>query len=146
MMAKLDIVEDIFSTAFEARRAKDDTHTEPGSDGRYCWHASAISGCTRQLILQRAGHATDGHRLSSLCTFEVGHAFHRLLAEGAPLLEHDGYTFIASEHYMRHATIHLAGSLDLLFACRDLPIILDEKTESTYSGSNRRKDAKTAGR
>lgn len=120
---------------------EDGWHTSPGPGGRWSWHASALGNCLRQQVLARAGRATDGVRLESQLTFDVGHLYHALVGFGVTMC--DDMEVLGIELGGHHSKLPLAGRCDVVYRQDDGPVtVIDVKSESTWSGQHRRAEAK----
>lgn len=129
----------IFEEGFRTRTDPDDDwHREKPETWHY--HASGLSGCPRQQVLRRLGHDTDGVTLSSALTFEVGHAYHRLLERfcGAYEAVEPRFKVLATEAGGTHRVLPLRARCDLLFSWEGELVLADLKTEAPQAASRRR--------
>lgn len=136
----------IFEEGFRTRTDPDDDwHRELPTAWHY--HASGLSGCPRQQVLRRLSHDTDGITLSAALTFEVGHAYHRLLERfcGAYEAAEPRFRVLATEAGGTHPYLPLRARCDLLFSWELELILADLKTEAPQAGARRRAEQEVYG-
>lgn len=136
----------IFEFGFKHRvDGNDEWHKEPDHD--YAQHASSLASCPRQAVLRRAHEDTDGLTLTSALTFEVGHAYHRLLEDFCLAYEREEPRFkvLAMEAGGRHPELPLKARCDLLFSWEGKPILCDLKTEAPAAAARRRSEQEKYG-
>jgi hypothetical protein len=145
-MSDLDLAR-IFELGFKekATDAEESWHREDPEHWNY--HASGLVGCPRQMVLRRQGHDTDGLTLSAQLTFEVGHAYHRLLERfcGAYEAAEPRFRVLATEAGGTHRVLPLRARCDLLFSWEGEPILCDLKTEAPSADYRRRMEAEKYG-
>lgn len=121
----------------------------PDSNGRWWWHASELSKCPRELILTRAGLATDPPALESELTMLVGLCVHRAaesawetLAELLP----GSIEPVAIEQRFRSTSLPLTATPDAVLRSADGKVLLvDLKTEHERAAQRRSHDALASG-
>lgn len=127
---------DTLRTAFETTA----WHEKPADGEPWRWHAHSLAACPRQQVLKRAGHDTDGTRLESRFTFDLGHFYEALIAFGIQLV--DGYTFLGWQKGGHHDSLPLSALADILYRWDESgeTMILECKTESSFAAKHRREE------
>ena len=133
----------ILAAALDAK-GESQWHVNPGPDGVYRWHASALGSCTRQQILKRAAaergeFVIETDPLESRLVFDLGHHYHALMEDG--IKASPQYDLIGVEMGGHHPTLPLAALADIVYRHEGEVLIAEVKTESLYAGKHRREES-----
>lgn len=142
--------EEVLQAGLDARPASD-WHSPICSDGKFRWHASALSACPRQQILKRAGLATDKSPLEGELTMQLGSFFHEKAEQWVKdwcQVNGKKATILSQEKGYWHHSLPLAAKEDLLLELTvgSEPYLIDFKTEHELGSKRRSEEAKEFGR
>lgn len=137
--------EDLMRAIIETE-PQDPWHDHSSGD-RWYWHASQLAACPRQLILKRAGFATDPRPLDGQLTMLVGTMFHERIQRAWPILEQTGkHRVVLIEEGMRHPELPLAAKPDALLEIEGIGLVLlDFKSEHEEAAKRRSAEARENG-